>query len=171
MLSEKLLTLRKHAGLSQQEVANALGVTRQTVSNWEAGQGAPALDKAIALATLYRISLNDLVSDEVEIAVGRKGSTSSDRSDMHVLHRAVGKRCKLVCADSDWMLYGHPGGAVNVLDANENWIRISFVRRKDSNPFKRETVTQLLDAESVYAISILGDIENDTADVSEGGDL
>lgn len=40
MLSDKLMRLRKKQGLSQQEVAASLGVSRQTVSNWEAGQGA-----------------------------------------------------------------------------------------------------------------------------------
>ena len=45
MVGEKLMKLRKKRGMSQQEVASALGVTRQTVSNWECDQGAPSLDK------------------------------------------------------------------------------------------------------------------------------
>ncbi len=39
MVGEKLMKLRKKRGMSQQEVASALGVTRQTVSNWECDQG------------------------------------------------------------------------------------------------------------------------------------
>lgn len=46
MISDKLFALRRRAGMSQQEVAAAIGVSRQTVSNWEQNQGAPALDKA-----------------------------------------------------------------------------------------------------------------------------
>ena len=53
MVGEKLMKLRKKRGMSQQEVASALGVTRQTVSNWECDQGAPSLDKAADLARLY----------------------------------------------------------------------------------------------------------------------
>lgn len=49
MIKDKLLALRKRSGMSQQEVAVAIGVTRQTVSNWEQGQGAPSLDKAAEL--------------------------------------------------------------------------------------------------------------------------
>lgn len=45
-LAERLVALRKKQGYSQQEIADRLSVTRQTISNWECGQGAPALDKA-----------------------------------------------------------------------------------------------------------------------------
>lgn len=170
MLNDKLLALRKHAGLSQQEAASALGVTRQTISNWEAGQAAPALDKAIALAALYRINLDDLARDEVEVVVGREGITPEKRRDLHVLKQAIGKQCKLVCADSDWMLYGHPGGTVTVLDANEDWVRISYRRRKETNPLKSETAVQLLDTSSIYTVSILGEAESEEAQASEEGD-
>ena len=56
MISDKLFALRRRAGMSQQEVAAAIGVSRQTVSNWEQNQGAPALDKAAELARLYGVS-------------------------------------------------------------------------------------------------------------------
>ncbi len=49
-LGERLALLRKRYGYSQQEIADLLDVTRQTISNWECGQGAPALDKAAELA-------------------------------------------------------------------------------------------------------------------------
>ena len=52
MVGEKLQSLRRKQGMSQQEVADLLGVTRQTISNWESDQGAPALDKAAELARL-----------------------------------------------------------------------------------------------------------------------
>ena len=48
MVGEKLMKLRKKRGMSQQEVASALGVTRQTVSNWECDQGAPSISPVCA---------------------------------------------------------------------------------------------------------------------------
>ena len=45
MLGDKLVALRKKNGHSQQELADRLQVTRQTISNWELGQGAPSLDE------------------------------------------------------------------------------------------------------------------------------
>ena len=62
-LGERLALLRKRYGYSQQEIADLLDVTRQTISNWECGQGAPALDKAAELAGIYRISLDELAGN------------------------------------------------------------------------------------------------------------
>ena len=56
-----LIALRKKSGYSQQELADLLSLTRQTISNWENGQSAPTFDKAIELAAIYHISLDDLV--------------------------------------------------------------------------------------------------------------
>ncbi len=67
MLGDKLVALRKKNGHSQQELADRLQVTRQPFSNWELGQGDPSLDKAMELAKIYHISLDDLVENQVEI--------------------------------------------------------------------------------------------------------
>lgn len=47
--SEKLMRLRRKAGLSQEQLADQLGVTRQSVSKWESGAAMPELGKLIAL--------------------------------------------------------------------------------------------------------------------------
>ena len=61
-LGEKLLYLRKNAGLSQEEVAEKLSVSRQTVSKWETDQTAPELIKAKLLSELYNVSYDYLIS-------------------------------------------------------------------------------------------------------------
>lgn len=55
-LGEKLLELRKKAGLSQEEVADKLNVSRQTVSKWETGRTVPELIKGKLLSELYHVS-------------------------------------------------------------------------------------------------------------------
>jgi len=62
LLGEKLLDLRKKAGLSQEAVANKLGVSRQTVSKWETDQTVPELIKVKLLSKLYNISYDYLIS-------------------------------------------------------------------------------------------------------------
>lgn len=62
-LGEKLLALRKKAGLSQEEVAEKLDVSRQTVSKWETGQTVPELIKAKLLSQLYHVSYDYLISE------------------------------------------------------------------------------------------------------------
>jgi len=61
-LGEKLLDLRKKAGLSQEDVAEKLGVSRQTVSKWETDQTVPELIKAKLLSQLYSVSYDYLIS-------------------------------------------------------------------------------------------------------------
>ena len=64
--SEKLMNLRKQAGLSQEQLADRLGVTRQSVSKWESGNAFPELVKLIALSEMFGISVDYLVKDYME---------------------------------------------------------------------------------------------------------
>lgn len=60
----KLYQLRKQNGLSQEELANRLNVSRQTVSKWEIGDSKPDMEKLIAIHDLFGISLDELVLDK-----------------------------------------------------------------------------------------------------------
>ena len=77
MLGEKLMRLRKKQGYSQQEVADKLSVSRQTISNWECDQALPAVDKAMELAQLYNISLDDLMENEINYVKNIYGEVDS----------------------------------------------------------------------------------------------
>lgn len=61
--SEKLIELRKSKGLSQDELGNALGVSRQTISKWELAQSYPDFQRLILLSDYFGISLDALVKD------------------------------------------------------------------------------------------------------------
>lgn len=63
MLHENLRNLRKRKGLSQQELADKVGVVRQTISKWENGDSTPDSVSLIKIANVLQIPLND-VSDE-----------------------------------------------------------------------------------------------------------
>ena len=62
MIGEILLNLRKKKGLSQEEVAEKLNVTRQTVSKWETEQSSPDFDKIVPLCELYEITPDELLT-------------------------------------------------------------------------------------------------------------
>lgn len=62
-LGDKLIKLRKKEGMSQEELGEKLGVTRQTVSKWELGQTTPEIDKLKDISTLFDISVNYLIND------------------------------------------------------------------------------------------------------------
>ena len=61
-LQEKLYSLRRKAGYSQEELAEKLGVSRQAVSKWERGESSPDINNVIAITQLYDVSVDELVS-------------------------------------------------------------------------------------------------------------
>ena len=64
--SEKLMDLRRKSGLSQEQLADRLGVTRQSVSKWESGTAMPELVKLISLSDIFGVSVDYLVKDYLE---------------------------------------------------------------------------------------------------------
>lgn len=66
-LGNNLFNARKKSGLSQEEVAEKLGVTRQTVSKWETDETLPDIRQAKCMALLYNLSLDELISFDVDV--------------------------------------------------------------------------------------------------------
>ncbi len=66
ILADKIIQLRKKAGWSQEELAEQLSVSRQSVSKWEGAQSIPDLNKIIAMSQLFGVSVDYLVKDEIE---------------------------------------------------------------------------------------------------------
>lgn len=66
MLGNSLYNARKKSGLSQENVAEKLGVTRQTVSKWETNETLPDIRQAKQLAVLYHITLDQLIDFDVD---------------------------------------------------------------------------------------------------------
>lgn len=63
-IANRLLQLRKERGLSQEELADQLGISRQAVSKWERAEASPDTDNLICLAKLYNVSLDYLLQTE-----------------------------------------------------------------------------------------------------------
>lgn len=66
-LGNHLFQARKKAGLSQEEVAEKLGVSRQTVSKWETDETLPDIRQSKKMALLYKISLDELIDFDLEV--------------------------------------------------------------------------------------------------------
>lgn len=67
--NEKLVSLRKQKGLSQETLGEKLNVARQTVSKWELGETTPEMDKLVKMSEIFEISLDSLMKDtEIETA-------------------------------------------------------------------------------------------------------
>ena len=63
-LGERIIKLRNTKGISQDTLANALGVSRQSVSKWETDASVPELDKLIKLSEYFEVSLDELIKGE-----------------------------------------------------------------------------------------------------------
>jgi transcriptional regulator with XRE-family HTH domain len=65
MLSEKLYKLRKNNGLSQEQLAEQLSVSRQAISKWESGNAFPESEKLITISNFFGVSVDYLIKDDV----------------------------------------------------------------------------------------------------------
>ncbi len=66
-LGNSLFNARKKAGLSQEEVAEKLGVSRQTISKWELDETLPDIQQSKKLSKLYHLTLDELIDFDVEL--------------------------------------------------------------------------------------------------------
>ena len=67
-LSEKIRTLRKNAGLSQEQLGEKINVSRQAITKWESGDGLPDIYNLVALSNLFSITLDELMAQEKAVA-------------------------------------------------------------------------------------------------------
>lgn len=67
MLQEKLKELRKQSGLTQEQTAEKLSVSRAAIARWETGKGIPDISNLIAISELFEISLDELIKGDSKV--------------------------------------------------------------------------------------------------------
>lgn len=77
---EKLQELRKSRGLTQEELAEVLFVSRTAVSKWESGRGYPSIDSLKEISNYFSVSIDDLLSSDKLISIAQKENKSNIRS-------------------------------------------------------------------------------------------
>ena len=107
--SEKLADLRRKAGMSQEQLADRLGVTRQSVSKWESGTAMPELVKLISLSELFGVSMDYLVKDWMD-SPEEPGSGGEDLSAQQAvrLEKKVDELTRVYRYDSKTRIFGLP---------------------------------------------------------------
>lgn len=94
--NNRLYELRKQKGLSQEELAGRINVSRQTISKWEIGDSTPDLEKLIALSDLFEVSLDKMVKGEklrTEAKAEVFESSAKSQELMKVLDERVLTQC------------------------------------------------------------------------------
>lgn len=101
MLSEKIYALRRKSGLSQEQLAEKIGVSRQAISKWEGGLSTPELDKLKALSEYFQITMDELICDQVSNAVpdaaGQEKAPAADhQSKIGIVLCLIGAFCLIL---------------------------------------------------------------------------
>ncbi len=109
-LSEKLYVLRKERGLSQEQLAEKLSVSRQAILKWESGQSVPESDKLLAISSYFDVSLDYLLKETEE-----QPALSADHQDDNSLPRGNRSRFpNLIILDSCLHSNGITAGFISV---------------------------------------------------------
>lgn len=72
-IGQKILKLRVASDISQEQLAETIGVSRQSISKWELDEALPQIDKVLQLAKLFGVTTDELLQDKIEIAGRQKG--------------------------------------------------------------------------------------------------
>ena len=142
-IGSKLAQARKAANLTQEQLAERLGVTRQAVSRWESDGAYPETDKIVRMARLLNVSCDYLLRDD--IAVGDAGAPPPEPVT-RLLRQAAGRKVRVALFDGE----GIPGDWCVILDFDGSWANLEVVKKKGA---KRET--QLVPLSSIRAITFL----------------
>ena len=87
--NEKLQNLRKSKGLTQEELADALYVSRTAISKWESGRGYPSIDSLKDISKFFSVSIDDLLSGEKLLSLAEKENKSNIRNMCDLLFGIV----------------------------------------------------------------------------------
>ena len=124
MIGKNLQKLRKQKSLTQEALAEAVGVARQTIAKWEAGESTPDLEISGRLASALEVTLDDLVNapeDELDSRPGMKGKhmfgvvTVGDKGQIVIPVRA--RRVFNIHPGDQLMVLGDENSGIALVDA------------------------------------------------------
>ena len=88
-LGKKIMTMRNEKNLSQEQLAEKLNVTRQTISNWENGKFYPDIDSLVNLSKFFNVSLDVLLNYDDKVLDYLKDSTDIVKSNKNILYAVL----------------------------------------------------------------------------------
>ena len=101
-IADRIQSLRKAKGMSQEELADKVGVSRQSVSKWESEQAAPDLDMIVIMSDIFEVTTDYLLKG-IEPVKTDDHKTMADVIDQRILTEKNGKRAKTALK---WFLIG-----------------------------------------------------------------
>lgn len=83
-LNEKLQELRKSKGMTQEELAEVLYVSRTAISKWESGRGTPSIESLKQIAAFFSVSIDDLLSAEKALSIAEQEHKIRQQNQVHL---------------------------------------------------------------------------------------
>jgi len=141
VIGEKITELRKKYNYTQENLAEKIGVTRQTLSNWESNITSPDLNQASLLCKELKININDLLDNELELDV-------KDNSN-NILNKLVGKKVILnFYYENYYDMDIEYQGKVKVLAIDDEFIKVEVIKGK-------QKINKLIDMNLVSSIKVI----------------
>lgn len=136
---KRITELRKKENITQEQLARDLGVTRQTISNWESNITSPDVNQTLELSKIFKVNINDLLDEQLEIQCKNTNS---------ILKPLVGKECFI---DLDDDMDDHRINMFTkckIINIDENYIKFEFSHGKS-------TITKLIDITLVHSFKLV----------------
>lgn len=134
-IGEKIIELRKKHNYTQEKLANKIGVSRQTLSNWESNITSPDLAQAKNISKIFKVSLDDLTDNQMEMECTNKTILTGIKD-----HNAY-----LDVDTDDYRLNFMT--KCKILDIDNDFIKAEF-------EYGKKKITKLLDLDLVASISV-----------------
>ena len=145
VIGEKITELRKKYNYTQEILAEKIGVTRQTLSNWESNITSPDLNQASLLCKELKININDLLDNDLELDV--KDNSNS------ILNKLIGNKVILnFDYDNYYDIDIEYQGRVKVLSIDEEFIKVEVTKGK-------QKINKLIDMNLVNSIKVIEEDE------------
>lgn len=138
-IGNKITELRKKRNYTQEQLAEKVGVTRQTLSNWESNITSPDLNQTSILCEELKININDLVDNNVEIEIKEANK---------VLSKLINKEVYIEFDDEFFDMDINNLHKVKLLDFNDEFIKIEVL-------IKKKNVVKLIDFNLIKSIKLV----------------
>lgn len=141
-IGEKIVELRKKYNLTQEKLAEKIGVSRQTLSNWESNITSPDLNQAKILSKNLKISIDDLANNNLDIVCNNHQTDD-------VFKNLIGKICHLNISENNFFdFYLNYNTPVKVIDVNSDFIKFEYQKKK-------EKCIKLIDIDLITSIKVV----------------
>ena len=141
-IGNKIADARKEKNLTQEQLADMMSVTRQSISRWESDLSYPEMEKIVLLAEVLDVSCDFLLNDSYDQAKpGAVGKSAVTR----LLYGLKGKRVKLALFEESLSMSENP--VCTIVDFDGPWMSVEFQKSK-------KTMTKILPVSSIQSISI-----------------